>query len=454
MSFFSKLKSELRTISNISDHIDTDAAVISIKNNVPFRGPNVWILAFSIIIASVGLNVNSTAVIIGAMLISPLMGPIIGVGLGLGINDTPLIRDALKNLLIMVIISLLASFFYFLVTPLRLANPTELLSRTNPTIYDVMIALFGGAAGMLELSRKEKGTVLSGVAIATALMPPLCTAGYGLASGNIRYFFGALLLFAINGVFIILATYLMSKILEYKPVVFQDPVREKRTRRWISFAILVVTVPSLISAFNMIKSNNMSQNATNFVTANRSFEGGYIYDYELDTRDGYLTLYIMGNDLSEEEKDRLRYSASEYGLKADKLIFNDKSMIAGESGASEEIIDRIYARTDSEIGKRDAQIASLEAELAKYRKAEIPYEKISKEVSSQYPEIVSMLITRGAEVSYGNISSTDGITILAKTQEPLDETSIERLTEWLKIRLDEPNLVVINVLTDTHQEQQ
>ena len=210
-NFWNSLKSDIKAITNISDHIDTDAATRSIRSNMAFRGPNVWILAFSIIIASVGLNVNSTAVIIGAMLISPLMGPIIGIGLGLGVNDTKLIRVGLKNLLVMVGISLMASFLYFLMTPLKLANPTELLSRTNPTIYDVIIALFGGAAGLLEISRKEKGTVLSGVAIATALMPPLCTAGYGLASGNISYFFGALMLFIINGVFIIIATYLMSK---------------------------------------------------------------------------------------------------------------------------------------------------------------------------------------------------------------------------------------------------
>ena len=176
-NFWNSLKSDIKAITNISDHIDTDAATRSIRSNMAFRGPNVWILAFSIIIASVGLNVNSTAVIIGAMLISPLMGPIIGIGLGLGVNDTKLIRVGLKNLLVMVGISLMASFLYFLMTPLKLANPTELLSRTNPTIYDVIIALFGGAAGLLEISRKEKGTVLSGVDIATELMPPLCTEG-------------------------------------------------------------------------------------------------------------------------------------------------------------------------------------------------------------------------------------------------------------------------------------
>ena len=206
MTLYDTFKAQISGIANINDHIDINDASARIKSSIWFKGPNVWILAFSIVIASVGLNVNSTAVIIGAMLVSPLMGPIIGMGLSLGTNDTVLLRDAARNLLIMVIISLLASCLYFVLTPLNLTNPTELLARTSPTIYDVLIALFGGLAGILENCRKERGTVISGVAIATALMPPLCTAGYGLANLNMHYFLGAMYLFLINSVFIILAT--------------------------------------------------------------------------------------------------------------------------------------------------------------------------------------------------------------------------------------------------------
>ena len=192
MGFWKSIKEQIRDLTDISAHIDTGDAALRIKNNIWFRGPNVWILAFSIVVASVGLNVNSTAVIIGAMLISPLMGPIIGLGFALGTNDVPLLRQAARNLLIMVVISLLASSLFFLVSPLKLVNPTELEARTSPTIYDVLIALFGGLAGIFETSRRERGTVLSGVAIATALMPPLCTAGYGLAHWNMHFFLGAL----------------------------------------------------------------------------------------------------------------------------------------------------------------------------------------------------------------------------------------------------------------------
>ncbi|MDY6436521.1 MAG: DUF389 domain-containing protein, partial [Bacteroidales bacterium] len=183
---------------NISEHIDHHTADISIRKNIEFRGPNVVILACAIIIASVGLNVNSIPVIIGAMLISPVMGPIMGMGLGLGTEDKTLLLDSLKNFGIMVVISILASSVFFLLSPLTLENQSELLARTKPTIYDVLIALFGGFAGILETSRKDKGTVIAGVAIATALMPPLCTVGYGVSRLNITFIGGALYLFIIN----------------------------------------------------------------------------------------------------------------------------------------------------------------------------------------------------------------------------------------------------------------
>mgnify|MGYP003289058317 FL=1 len=197
----------VKSTLNLNDYIDTSLAEKSIRSNIYFRGPNAWILVIAMVIASIGLNVNSIPVIIGAMLISPLMGPIFGVGLGLGTNDFELVKASVKNLLIMVSISLIASLLYFLLTPLNLSNPSELLARTNPTIYDVAIALFGGFAGILEQCRKEKGTVFAGVAIATALMPPLCTTGFGLATGNWTYAAGAFYLYLINTIFISFTKY-------------------------------------------------------------------------------------------------------------------------------------------------------------------------------------------------------------------------------------------------------
>lgn len=446
-NFWNSLKSDIKAITNISDHIDTDAAARSIRSNVAFRGPNVWILAFSIIIASVGLNVNSTAVIIGAMLISPLMGPIIGIGLGLGVNDTKLIRVGLKNLLVMVGISLMASFLYFLMTPLKLANPTELLSRTNPTIYDVIIALFGGAAGLLEISRKEKGTVLSGVAIATALMPPLCTAGYGLASGHISYFFGALMLFIINGVFIIIATYLMSKILGFPEYEFLDAKQARRTRSLVTLVFVLVTIPSILSAITMIRSNKFAQNAESFVSENRMLDNGYIYDYDIDThKGGKISLYIAGNMLDENEKSRLRLSAKDHGIDPERVEFYAHQIAPNENGSADKLVRDIYARTDSEIGKRDAQIRMLEMELSKYRQKEIPYTQISREIVSQYPQVKEIYISRGADVTTDSLYSKDCILVVAKTQRALGDEAKLRMTEFLKARLNDTTVVVINAL--------
>lgn len=446
-NFWNSLKSDIKAITNISDHIDTDAAARSIRSNVAFRGPNVWILAFSIIIASVGLNVNSTAVIIGAMLISPLMGPIIGIGLGLGVNDTKLIRVGLKNLLVMVGISLMASFLYFLLTPLKLANPTELLSRTNPTIYDVIIALFGGAAGLLEISRKEKGTVLSGVAIATALMPPLCTAGYGLASGHISYFFGALMLFIINGVFIIIATYLMSKILGFPEYEFLDAKQARRTRSLVTLVFVLVTIPSILSAITMIRSNKFAQDAERFVSENRMLDTGYIYDYDIDThKGGKISLYIAGNMLDENEKSRLKLSAKDHGIDPERVEFYAHQIAPNENGSADKLVRDIYARTDSEIGKRDAQIRMLEMELSKYKQKEIPYTQISREIVSQYPQVKEIYISRGADVTTDSLYTKDCILVVAKTQRALGDEAKLRMTEFLKARLNDTTVVVINAL--------
>lgn len=432
-------------LTNIRKDIDMTAASASIRKNIFFKGPNVWILAFSIIVASVGLNVNSTAVIIGAMLISPLMGPIFGIGLGLGVNDPLLIKNGFKNLLIMVFISILASTLYFLITPLRLANPTELLARTTPSIYDVMIALFGGAAGILELCRKEKGTVLSGVAIATALMPPLCTAGYGIASGNFQYFIGAIYLFFINGIFIILATYIMVKYLGFDEVKFQDEARGTKVKRIISIVVILVAVPSIWSATIMIRDNKFAQNVAAFVKENKTIGNNYIYDYQSEThKGGKINLFITGGTLSENEKEYLAASAAKYGIKESQLVFNEHSLGNVKDGASEKIVQTIYERADTEIRRQEDRIRTLESELASARQKEIPYAQISKEVVSQYPEIQDLYIANGQEIQKDSLSGRNRILVVANTPEPMERKRIESLEQWLKIRLNDNAVVVMN----------
>ena len=348
---------------NIEDDIDTEDAAKRIKDAIWFRGPNVWILAFSIIIASVGLNVNSTAVIIGAMLISPLMGPIIGIGLAIGTNDFELLKNALKNFLVMVLISVAASFLFFLLSPLRLVNPTELVARTSPTIYDVLIALFGGLAGILENSRKERGTVLSGVAIATALMPPLCTAGYGLAHFNLHFFFGALYLFIINTVFIVLATYVMVKYLNFNTVTGIDQDHATRRRNLMTCIVLIVTLPSIFTAFNLIKASNFERDVQSFVSENKLVGRTYIYDYRtFRDRGQKVEISVTGERMSQEKRDILIKSAAEHGIKQKQLIIKEKAFGRTEN-EMRSLIKGIYDKTEQELSDKDSRIVKLQARL-------------------------------------------------------------------------------------------
>ena len=357
------IKRTIRYYANINDHIDTDDAAQRIRNAIWFRGPNVWILAFSIIIASVGLNVNSTAVVIGAMLISPLMGPIIGVGLAIGTNDFDLLKLAFKNLVVMVAISLAVSTLFFLLSPLDLTNPTELKARTSPTIFDVLIAFFGGLAGILENSRKERGMVLSGVAIATALMPPLCTAGYGLSCMDMHYFLGALYLFVINGVFIVLATYVMVKYLRFKPVSGIDPALAVKRGRWMSVIIAVVVIPSFISAIGLVRDNNFERNVEAFIQENKLVSRSYIYDYRIINDGGRkVEIYVTGEPMTFEAQTALYASAKNHRIKDEQLIIREQSMgMTGEE--MDAMVRQVYERTDRELEEKENRLNRLQASL-------------------------------------------------------------------------------------------
>jgi uncharacterized hydrophobic protein (TIGR00271 family) len=351
----------IRYYGYIFDEIDTESASQRIKSAIWFRGPNVWILAFAIVLASVGLNVNSTAVIIGAMLVSPLMGPIIGAGLALGTNDVDLLKSAGKNLLAMVVISLLASTLFFLVSPLSLVNPTELEARTSPTIYDVLIAFFGGMAGILENCRKERGTVLSGVAIATALMPPLCTAGYGLAHMNMHFFLGALYLFVINSVFIALATYFMVKYLEFPTVTGISEELASRRRKVITAILIIIMVPSIWSAFTLIRSNNFERNVQNFVENNRLVAPRtYIYDYRVMGHQAHISL--AGEPLDDDLRASIYVKAGRYGIKQNELILLEHSFGLSQQDM-DAIIEEIYNNTNNELDENQALLESIQSRL-------------------------------------------------------------------------------------------
>ncbi len=358
----------LRSIVYLEGDIDRAKAAATIKKNIAFRGPNVIILACAIIIASVGLNVNSIPVIIGAMLISPVMGPTIGFGLGLGTNDTELLKNSAKNFFVMVTISIIVACLFFLISPLRLSNPTELLARTRPTIYDVLIALFGGTAGMLEHARKERGNVLSGVAIATALMPPLCTVGYGIATLKVNYIFGAFYLFLINSFFIAIASFAVAKFLGFERAA-TDEYHHRRNSRIVAILLFVMTVPSIISAVGTIRDNNFAINAERFVENNKTIGSSYIFDHRvnLNGRTQTLDIYLAGEALDDTAKQILLKNAYSYDLHSDQIIFHDEAAVHNVD--KNEVIRDLSDHYLQKIQELNRKIIDLEVELAKYKEA-------------------------------------------------------------------------------------
>ena len=432
--FKHKARKFFREQLRLTDYIDVQAASENIRNNIPFRGPTVYILFAAIVIASVGLNVNSIPVIIGAMLVSPLMSPIIGFGMGLGTNDTKLLLRSLKNLGIMFGISLIASTLYFVVTPLETDNPTELLARTNPSIYDVMIAFFGGVAGILELSRKEKGTVISGVAIATALMPPLCTVGYGIAKLNWHYAGGALYLFFINCVFIALATFLVVKFLHF-PMSEENESFSWRKIVSTTLLVLVVLVPSFFSAYSIVRENEFATQARHFVKENQTVSGTYIFDYTTDTsvKPYTLTLRLAGEKLSNDSRAKLYTEAEKHGIRHEQIIFEEDATIEVRRLNETEIMRDWLSSTEEQLRQRDDSIRSLNAQLNVYAALVLPSEQIAAELRSQWPEIEEVTLARADK----------SVILLITTSNAISSADLERIHNWLVVRLQTPEIEVI-----------
>ena len=434
MGLIQNLKTLIRETINLNGHIDTAAAERSIRNNIEFKGPNAWILAVAVIIASVGLNVNSIPVVIGAMLISPLMGPIFGLGLGLGVSDIQLMKSSGKNLLVMVSISLVVAFLYFLITPLSLSNPTELLARTSPTFYDVLIALFGGFAGILEQCRKDKGTVFSGVAIATALMPPLCTAGYGLACGEFSYFLGALYLFVINCTFIMLATYAGVKYFRFRPTEFQDEKIGKRTKRLTTALIIIFIIPSIWSAVMLIRQNNFEVNAVSFAEHRNTYGKSILYDYKIDHNDNTsLTLFFTGETLSERDKDELYSVAAEYDIEKEQIQIRDYSM---EEKSGMDAFKDIYEKKESIISAKEQEIVLLKNELDRIKSNELEYDNLSKEIFSIKSSVTDVTITKGHSFNRDSNADNEIIFVSVSSADSIATSELDELREWLKVRLN------------------
>jgi uncharacterized hydrophobic protein (TIGR00271 family) len=439
MKKFESVQKMLNYIDLDSDLDDFEKIHENIEKEIIFKGTNLWILVFAIIVASVGLNMNSTAVIIGAMLISPLMGPINGMGYSIATYNFPLFRKAFKNLSFAVIGSLIASTAYFAVSPISTAH-SELLARTSPTIYDVIIALFGGLAGIVAISSKHKGNVIPGVAIATALMPPLCTAGYGLATGQFNYFFGAFYLFTINTVFIAISSVVISQILKFPIRTLVDSQQKKKVNQLISVIITLVLLPSIYFGYNLVKQEKFIENANKYINSISIVDGHYLLKNEVRPIKKEIVLFYAGTSLSEEQKERIRGKAKFFSLNEVSIEFPQglstdeisKKNTEGENIKAE--INRLLLL----LKDKEKQIDSLDT--VKYRGKEI-----LGEIKNLYPQITNCAYSE-SYVFNSNASVTDTVAIIVfSTQAKGSDLIISdksKIENWLQARLNSEKIKV------------
>ncbi|EPH11297.1 hypothetical protein HMPREF9713_01783 [Myroides odoratimimus CCUG 12700] len=407
----------------------------NIVANIAFKGSNLWILACAIIIASIGLNVNSTAVVIGAMLISPLMGPIVGAGFALGTYNFLLLKISIKSLVIATIVSLVVSSVYFYLSPFKDVQ-SELLARTAPTIYDVLIAFFGGLVGVISITRVEKGNPIPGVAIATALMPPLCTAGYGLATFNFSYFLGAFYLYMINCFFICIATFLVIKYLKYPTATALDTKKEKRMRYGISLLILVLIIPSFYLAYNLFNEKKFTKTVEEFINTEFTARGVTVIYKKINynTSPRKVELAFLDKKLSKENIEMYNRLLQEKGIDNVALTFKQD-----EQDIKSEIMKEIN-KQNSNLSEKDVIINDLKRELAKYKVSE---PGLVREIGVLFPSLEQVSLGKVERNLTDTTSQVDWVLMYKDSVVPINSEKI-RITNWLKARLQVDTVLVVN----------
>lgn len=415
-----------------------------ITNDINFQGSKLWILIFAIFIASLGLNVNSTAVIIGAMLISPLMGPIIGMGLAIGIADLTLFKQSLRNYLVSTFFSVITAMIYFMISPIREAQ-SELLARTSPTLYDVLIALFGGAAGFLALVTRGKNNVLPGVAIATALMPPLCTAGYGLAVQNTYYFFGAFYLYFINTVFIAFTTCVGVRFQHFHRKQFINREQMRRVNYYIVSIIIITIIPASYMTWNIIKQSVIENNIEKFITKELNYSGTNILSHEYDLKNKTIHVVAVGNPIStrtiaKAQKSMTNYQLDGYVLKviqgtnSDSLLLLQRKkkgqLMAGEKNTAE--WQELAYRNDV-----------LQKQLNSYTHYPVLANDMKEELKVVCPSAKSIMLSKASESFVDSASIKNHIVAVVKTSKTLAKDNRKQLYDWLKVKVKSDSLELI-----------
>ncbi len=451
LNTWESIKKFLFELFDIHTDSDRDATIEAVKKDIPFKGHTAWILIFSIFVASIGLNVSSTAVVIGAMLISPLMGPIVGVGLGVAINDVGMMRRSLINMGVMVFLSVLTAFLYFKLSPLTEETP-ELIARTYPTILDVLIAIFGGLG--LIVAKTKSGTIASvifGVAIATALMPPLCTVGYGLAVGNASYAGGALYLFSINAVFIALSTFIVSKVLRFPMVRYANSKRRKRIAQIASVIALAVMFPSVYLFINLLDQQVFENKTKEFVRNIIKYEGAEVVKFTQNYKSRNIDVYLIGQPVPkpkinewlsklqeteklEDVKLRIFQGADQSGEMADRL---SGAVRAG-------ILEDLYVKNEQLIQDKDEKIRFLEDEIAFMKIKNVPFKQLSEEIKINYEGLESFGYSNKIMTNFEKLDTLPVVSLTWKKEVPLVQrkNDAQKIEKWLKLKMKLDTLVI------------
>lgn len=454
-----KFLSELLDIRTNTDQQATKEAIIA---DIPFKGHTSWILICSIFIASIGLNANSTAVVIGAMLISPLMGPILGIGMSIGINDIDTLKRSLKNFSVMVVLSVLTAFLFFKFFPLR-DESSELLARTAPDIRDVLIAFFGGLA--LVIARAKKGTIASvifGVAIATALMPPLCTVGFGLAIGNWEYARGAMYLFTINTIFIALATFLVIKLLRFPMVRYVNSQRRRLVARLASLVAVLVMIPAGITFYNVFQQSLHTRYAKQFIEekiAPYQFtgEGRFLEDFtDIEFNGGensLIEVVFMGSETIPANIIATWKTQMKEYPKLNTTILNVVQGSQNEAANQLKYVNELYESQKNQLSSKDEKISFLESELMRLKHGtvgQIPFPEISLEAKTNYENISRLAYSYMISTDFAKTDTIPVFEVTWKKDAKRDQTEkdIKKLHEWLKLRLQNKTLLVKEVILD------
>lgn len=441
------LKAYLRQYFDMSENREKEEDVVDeIASGVAFKGANLWILICAVFIASLGLNINSTAVIIGAMLISPLMGPILGMGLAVGIDDLPLLRRAVKNYMVATIIGIITATVYFFLTPFQ-GVQSELLARTEPTIYDVLIAFFGGAAGIVAASIKDKGNVIPGVAIATALMPPLCTAGYGIATGNLAFFAGASLLYFINTVFIAVATTFGVFLLRFRRKHFVDPQRCKFVHRMILAIAILTMIPAGYMTVRMMRTSLFDKQLSNFVQHNLKWKGTQVVSQHL-YGDSVLQIVALGKEITPEQKKKAQKELNEHSrlkhLKLTVIQGTESSDLAPEKGTLV-AISKNREQSVKVLQEQAVEIKNLREKLGKIDS----YSQLSVDMLNEmlvlYPGVQSLVLSPVVEANLDTTANEPYLLAIAqfKVKKPLTSQQNNQMRQWIQKRTNEESVKLV-----------